>query len=92
SEETLMVGEIDQVGPGHNYLATKQTVAHFREFWEPRFFDRSMLEKWQKNGSLTTGQRLNAKVKEMIEGYEVEKLPKKFVQEIMNIMEEHKIK
>ena len=35
-------------------------------------------------------QRLNAKVKEIIEGYEVEKLPKKLVQEIMNIMERHK--
>jgi len=92
SEETLMVGEIDQVGPGRNYFATKKTVAHFREFWEPRFFDRSRLEKWQENGSLTTGQRLNAKVKKLIEGYEVEKLPEKLVQEAMNIMEEHKIK
>jgi trimethylamine--corrinoid protein Co-methyltransferase len=92
SEETLMVGEIDQVGPGRNYLATKETVAHFREFWEPRFFDRSMLEKWQKNGSLTTGQRLNAKVKEIIKDYEVERLPKEVVQEIMSAMERHKIK
>jgi trimethylamine--corrinoid protein Co-methyltransferase len=87
-----MVGEIDQVGPGRNYLATKETVAHFREFWEPRFFDRSMLEKWQKNGSLTTGQRLNAKVKEIIKDYEVERLPKEVVQEIMSAMERHKIK
>jgi trimethylamine--corrinoid protein Co-methyltransferase len=92
SDETLMIDEIDRVGPGGNFLATKETVAHFRNFWEPRFFDRSRLEKWQENDSLTTGQRLNAQVKEMIEGYEVEKLPEKLVQETMNIMEEHKIK
>ena len=90
TDETLMIDEIDRVGPGGNFLATKETVAHFRDFWEPRFFDRSRLEKWRENGALTTGQRLNAKVKEIIEGYEVEKLPKKLVQEIMNIMERHK--
>ena len=92
SKKTLMIDEIDKVGPGGNFLATKETVAHFREFWEPRFFDRSILEKWQENGSLTTGQRLNAKVKEIIKDYEIERLSKKLVQETMNIMEEHKIK
>ncbi len=92
SEKTLMIDEIDKVGPGGNFLATKETVAHFREFWEPRFFDRSRLEEWQKNGSLTTGQRLNAKVKEIIKDYEVERLPKEVIQQIMSAMERHKIK
>jgi trimethylamine---corrinoid protein Co-methyltransferase len=90
SDDTLMINEIDAVGPGENFLTTKETVARFREFWNPQFFDRDSLEKWNKAGALTTSQRLNRKVKDIIENYEVERVQDTVIKEMTSIMERHR--
>jgi trimethylamine--corrinoid protein Co-methyltransferase len=42
NNETLPLELIDRIGPRGTYLSEKHTRNHFREFWSPTIFDRSM--------------------------------------------------
>ena len=64
--ETMMLDEIHHVGPGGHYLNTPQTLAHFRDFWYPKHIDRSNRPEWLERGGTTLGQRLSARVNEII--------------------------
>ena len=66
NEQTLLVDELDEVGPGGNFLGTDATRAHYREFWFPKLFDRKIRPNWEAAGSTTLGQRLTAKVNRII--------------------------
>jgi trimethylamine--corrinoid protein Co-methyltransferase len=65
SEETLMLDELDTVGPGGHFLATEQTLNRFHDFWLPGLLDRKRRVQWLDAGAQTLGQRLNARVKEI---------------------------
>jgi trimethylamine--corrinoid protein Co-methyltransferase len=62
SEASLLVDEIDRVGPGGHYLDSDTTLKHFREFWNPKLLDRKTRPTWLNKGGTSLGQRLNAKV------------------------------
>ncbi len=64
--ETLMLDEIDRVGPGGHFMDTEQTYSRFRDFWYPALLDRSRRPEWLEAGGTTLGQRLNARVKEIL--------------------------
>jgi trimethylamine--corrinoid protein Co-methyltransferase len=66
SDEALMLSEIDDVGPGGHFMDTEQTLRRFRDFWYPGLLDRGRREQWLAAGGTTLGQRLNARVKEII--------------------------
>lgn len=74
SPETLLLDEIDQVGPGGHFLNTQETHTHFRNYWYPSLLDRSLRETWLDNGGSTLGQRLNERVKELISNHKPEPL------------------
>ena len=74
SEETLLVDEIDRVGPGGNYLDSKTTLKRFREYWRPGLLDRRLRQQWLDKGSLTLGQRLTAKVIKILDEYQPKQL------------------
>jgi len=74
SEETLLVDEIDRVGPGGNYLDSKVTLQRFREYWRPGLLDRRLRQQWLDKGSLTLGQRLTAKVIKILDEYRPKQL------------------
>jgi trimethylamine--corrinoid protein Co-methyltransferase len=42
NEETLPLELIDRIGPRGTYLSEQHTRNHFRKFWSPTIFDRSM--------------------------------------------------
>ena len=87
SDETLMLDEVHQVGPGGHFLDTGQTLARFRDFWFPSLLDRSRRPEWQKAGALTLGQRLRARVKEIIKEHRPRPLEpgkKRMVAEILS--------
>jgi trimethylamine--corrinoid protein Co-methyltransferase len=69
NDDTLLLDEIHAVGPGGNYIGTQQTLKRFREFWFPGLLDRRIRPQWLESGSLTMGQRLNARVKEILAGH-----------------------
>jgi len=86
SDDTLMLGELDTVGPGGHFLDTEQTLKHFRDFWFPGLLDRKRREQWLEAGATTLGQRLNARVKEITKEHQPKLLEpdkKQRVQEIL---------
>jgi trimethylamine--corrinoid protein Co-methyltransferase len=66
TEDTLMLDEIHKIGPGGHFMDTEQTLTRFRDFWYPDLLDRSRREQWLAAGASTLGQRLTARVKEII--------------------------
>jgi trimethylamine--corrinoid protein Co-methyltransferase len=72
--ESMMLDEIDRVGPGGHFLNTDATLKHFRDFWYPGLLDRSIRSTWLRNGATTLGDRLNARVKEIIKDHTPEPL------------------
>ena len=74
SDESLAVDVIDKVGPGGHFLGEDHTYHHFKENWFPKLLDRSNYDTWAQNGSLTLGDRINARVKEILESHQPEPL------------------
>jgi trimethylamine--corrinoid protein Co-methyltransferase len=65
-DETLMLDEIDDVGPGGHFLNTTSTLARFRDFWYPNLLDRSLRTTWLEKGGTTLEERLSDKAGEII--------------------------
>ncbi len=70
TDETLMLDELHEVGPGGSFVQTKATLKRFRDFWFPSLLDRSRRTQWLEAGATTLGQRLNARVREIIEHHQ----------------------
>ncbi len=66
SEDTLLIEELEQVGPGGQFLDSQETLSRFRSFWFPALLDRKTRQPWLEEGSIALGQRLNATVLEII--------------------------
>ena len=57
--------EIMAIGPGGNFLASKYTRKHTRDFWIGDLIDRNMHDRWEKEGSKTLDDRLKERVAEL---------------------------
>ena len=67
SEERLMVGEIEAVGPGESFIGRKSTFENFREeYWEPELFIHSNLGQWKEMGSKSIRKYANEIAKRKI--------------------------
>jgi len=85
TDETLLVDEIDRVGPGGNYLDSPATLKRFREFWFPTLLDRKRRQQWTEKGSLTLGQRLNTRVLKILAEHQVAPLAPEQSQKLCEI-------
>lgn len=65
NDEALALDEIMSVGPGGHHLGTNCTRRHSRDFWTPSLFGRVMHDGWQRGGSLTLKQRVEARASEL---------------------------
>ncbi|MGD9093933.1 MAG: trimethylamine methyltransferase family protein, partial [Anaerolineales bacterium] len=80
NEETLLLDEINQIGPGGHFLSTENTLSRFRDFWYPSLLDRGRRGAWLDAGGSTLGQRLNQRVREILDDYQAPPLaPQKVV-------------
>jgi trimethylamine--corrinoid protein Co-methyltransferase len=86
TDDTLLLDEIHEVGPGGSYLGTAQTVKRFREFWFPTLLDRKIRSQWLDAGGTTLGQRLNAKVKKILEKHQPKPLAPEKKQKLQEIV------
>jgi len=86
SDETLMLDELHEVGPGGHFLDTEATMARFRDFWYPDLMSREIRETWLERGATTLGERLTAKVLEIIKEHQVEPLDPDKKQKIQEIL------
>lgn len=74
SEETMLLEELDEVGPGGHFLNTAATMERYRYFWYPTLFSREIRETWEERGATTLGQRLTEKVKTVLDEHQPEPL------------------
>ncbi|NIV37851.1 MAG: hypothetical protein GWN58_53100, partial [Anaerolineae bacterium] len=65
SDDTVLVDELDRVGPGGHFMDTEETLGRFRDFWYPGLLDRRIRSQWLESGATTLGQRLTARVLEI---------------------------
>ena len=66
---------IDAVGPGKDFLSEPSTLKYFKtETYSSDLLDRQRYEAWQAAGSKTLFERANAKVRDILENYEVDPL------------------
>jgi trimethylamine--corrinoid protein Co-methyltransferase len=86
NDDTLMVDELDKVGPGGHFMDTQQTLKRFRDFWFPSFLDRKRRPQWLEAGATTLGQRLNARVKEIIKEHQPKPLDPEKKQKVQEIL------
>lgn len=76
-EETLALDLIEKVGPGGDFLAEAHTAKHARkEAFVSELFDSQRREAWEGDGGKTLYERANEKVRDILENYEVDPLPK----------------
>jgi len=86
SDDTLMVEELDKVGPGGQFVGTEETLIRFREFWFPSLLDRRTRPQWLEAGAMSLGQRLNRRVKEIIRDHRPAPLASKKKQKLQEIL------
>ena len=85
-DETLMLDEIHKVGPGGHFMDTDQTLKRFRDFWYPGLMDRGRREQWLERGATTLGQRLNARVREIVKDHRPKPLEAAVKQQLQEIV------
>ncbi len=77
TEETLALEVIDRVGPGGHFLEEDHTFRHFRQNWLPTVLDRKSREDWEADGGLTLGDRVKARVQQILEEHKPSPLDEK---------------
>ncbi len=87
--EKLAAALVHAVGPGGNYLAEDHTVAHYRqELWMPNAaWTREAYATWEAGGRRTMGERLRARVKDILAKHKVEPLDEALTRELDRIAE-----
>jgi trimethylamine--corrinoid protein Co-methyltransferase len=87
SAEDLATDVIHDVGPGGEFLSTDHTMEHFRDFWEPKLFNRQRAEDSIEAGYERLGDRLREKTVQILDEYETEPLPEETREEIKYILD-----
>ena len=84
-EDTLLLDEIDRVGPGGSYLDSPETLDHFRDFWYPDLISRDIRNQWSQKGASTLAQRLHEKASRIIREHQPEPLSKEHKSKVWEI-------
>jgi trimethylamine--corrinoid protein Co-methyltransferase len=87
SAEDLALDVIHDVGPGGEFLSADHTMEHFRDFWEPKLFNRQRAEDSIEAGYERLGDRLREKTVQILDEYETEQLPEETREEIKYILD-----
>jgi trimethylamine--corrinoid protein Co-methyltransferase len=71
-QETIARHVVEAVGPGGHFLNEPHTVNHFRnELWRSDLLTRQPYETWKAEGSKDMSQRIQDRLKEIIETHTV---------------------
>jgi trimethylamine--corrinoid protein Co-methyltransferase len=88
NEDTLAVDVIHDVGPNGHYLREKHTRRHYKtEFWYPKLCDRRNYEEWEMMGSQTMGDRVIARVQDILATHEPTPIKPETAQVIQEVLE-----
>jgi len=84
TDETLPLDLIERVGPSGTYISEKHTLKHFRKFWMPTIFDRSMVKD---ESTKRCADLLNEKTIEILKTHQPKPLPEDLVKELQKVEE-----
>lgn len=87
SPQALAVDLIASLGSNGQYLDTDHTLAHYRQRWYPRLFERNTYDGWQGQGSKPLSQRAAERVDQILEEHQPEPLPEATRQKLRAIVE-----
>ena len=82
SDETLPLDLIERVGPRGTYLSEKHTFKHFRSFWSPTIFNRSMTKS---ENTKSCAELLKAKTIEILKTHQPKPLPEDVLKELRKV-------
>jgi trimethylamine--corrinoid protein Co-methyltransferase len=82
NDETLPLNLIERVGPRNSFLSEQHTFKHFRKFWVPKIFDRSMSKTV---GVKDCEEQLNQETIKTLETYRPKPLPEDLVRELKKV-------
>ena len=82
TDETLPLDLIERVGPSGTYISEKHTLKHFRKFWMPTIFDRSMVKD---ESTKRCADLLNEKTIEILKTHQPKPLSEDVLKELKKI-------
>jgi len=82
NDETLPLDLIERVGPGGTYISEKHTLKHFRKFWAPKIFDRSVIKG---EGAKNCEDLLNEMTIKVMETHQPKPLSEEVIKELKKV-------
>jgi len=86
TDEALALDVVHELGPSGDYLSHSHTLAHCREGCYPPLVDSYPFARWEKNGSLTMGDRASRLVDKILETHQPEPLPPQVQKDIHKVI------
>jgi trimethylamine--corrinoid protein Co-methyltransferase len=88
TQDKIMLDLIEKVGPGGHFLAESESVSLCRsEVWVPKLLDRDSYVIWQGKGGITMEERLNTKLRKILETHQPAPLPEGAQEKIEAILQ-----
>ena len=85
-DEALALDVIHELGPGGEFLSHDHTLAHWKDLWVPRIFNRQRLDAWEEQGAKNINARLREVAVGLMDEHRVEPLPDPVDREIESIL------
>ncbi len=85
--ETLLVGDIEAVGPHGDFLSLDSTLKFMRSQSLPNLMNREVRESWQANGSTDLYTRARERALQLLETHHPQPLDDGIVQRMQAIVE-----
>lgn len=74
-DDALALDVVREVGPGGSFIAHEHTAQNMRrELWFPQLMDRERYSAWESSGSRTLGDRVRARVQEILAAHQPQEL------------------
>jgi trimethylamine--corrinoid protein Co-methyltransferase len=87
SDDTLMLPQIDKVGPGGHFVAEAETAQRCRtETWNPTLMDRNAWTIWEADGAHSMTDRIRTKLQRILTTHEPSPLRDGVAEEIEAIL------
>jgi trimethylamine--corrinoid protein Co-methyltransferase len=88
NDDTLMLDLIDKIGPGGEFMSTKETARRCRaEIWDPTLMNHQPWVNWEAAGSQTMNDRIQARLREVLATHKPPPLPDGAAEKIEAILQ-----
>jgi trimethylamine--corrinoid protein Co-methyltransferase len=89
NDETLALDEVDNAGPGGEFITSKHTYKHFKQqTWFPTLMNRMRYSEWQMmTNESSLEQRVKDKARQIVAEHQVPALPEGVIQKIDTILQ-----